>query len=153
MTGQRMIQLPFLVDQERNLYGVKLQDGREVRFATMTADGLSLADEDGNPFTPVIAPNVQKVTPKTGDTVAMLDTRVDGTLYINAAGMLDLLTVRLPSNANSRIGQTRTITTRMAINDFQLIGANLIMGNVGSLAAEDSVSFRKLDDNTWARIA
>lgn len=152
MTGLKMMQFPFLVDESRNFFGVKMLDGREVRLAILTADGLSLADGDGNPFTPVIAANVQKVTPNEGNVVQMVDNRLDGTLYLAGNSMLQILTVRLPSNEKSRIGQTRTIFTKTAIANFNLIGADSIMGNVGSLAAEDTIAFRKVDDNTWVRI-
>lgn len=152
MSGYRMTRVPMLVDENNRPYGFKMQTGDEIPLVFLTADGKSLAGADGQPFTPVIAPNIQKVSPATGSTVQMTDTALDGTLYVNPAAALAALTIILPSEANSRLGQVRRIATSKAIMALTLTGATNILSTVGSLSAGDCVQFLKIDANTWTRI-
>lgn len=149
MTGFRQMQFPFLVDPSGRLQGVRMMDGTEVPFVFLTQDGQSLARADGQPFTPVIAPNIQKVAPVTGANVQMTDNALDGTLYINPAAALANLTITLPSDANSRLGQIRRIATNKAIASLTLTGAASIMNAVTSMSGGDCVQFQKIDSNTW----
>lgn len=151
MSGYRMTRVPMLVDENNRPYGFKMQTGDEIPLAFLTADGKSLADAAGNAFTPVIAPNIQKVAPASGATVQMNDTALDGTLYIAPAAALAALTINLPSEANSRLGQVRRIATNKAITALSITGATLL-STVSSLSAGDCVSFLKIDANTWTRI-
>lgn len=151
MSGWRMGRMSWLMNGDRPI-GVKQQDGVEIMLPFLSADGLSLIDASGNAFTPVIAPNVQKVVPVNGDTVQMLDTGLDGTLFLAPAAALTSLNIILPTDAKSRIGQIRRIAANKAVTGINLTGAATMLSTITGLAAGDCVSFLKIDANTWTRI-
>ena len=94
------------------------------------------------------------VVSTTGQTVVLTDTAKNNTLYITPAGTLAALTVTLPTNGNSNIGQTVTIFSTQIITSLTISGAGAtVQGNVTTLAANAFVSFRKVAANTWARVA
>lgn len=109
---------------------------------TFDADGI-----------PTASYNVQAVSPLTGATVAMANNAVDSTLNITPAGTIAALTVTLPSDATSRIGQVERISTSQTITTLTISGASTIRGNVTTLSANGFVAFQKIAANTWARIA
>lgn len=152
MTGFRMARVPLLIDDTGRPYGFKMMGGEEIPIAFLTADGKSLADSTGNPFTPIIAPNIQKVAPNSGDTIQMADTALDGTLLIAPAAALASLTIILPTEAKSRLGQIRRIATTKAISALTLTGATSIMNTVSSLNGGDCVQYEKVDSNTWFKL-
>lgn len=101
-----------------------------------------------------VTPAIQEASPTTGQTVTMTDDMTDGTLYVTPAGALLALTVALPSNANSRIGQIRRIVTSQIITGLTVSAASAtIFGLPTTLALGGSVSFQKIADGKWARIA
>lgn len=152
MSGYRMTRVPMLVDDSGRPYGFKMQTGDEIPLAFLTSDGKSLADATGQPFTPVIAPNIQKVVPNSGDTIQMSATALDGTLLIAPAAALASLTINLPPEAVSRLGQVRRIATTKAIAALTLTGATSIMNAVTSLSGGDCVQYQKADSNTWFKL-
>lgn len=109
----------------------------------------------GTPLTSLekaVLATVQTVTPTTGQTVSMTDNAVDNTLYLTPAGTLAALTVNLPSNANSRIGQVERIFTTQQITALTVANATTILGNPTTLNVNESVSFQKMAANTWAAV-
>ena len=150
MSGYGQSQLPWLVSNGRAI-GVKMRNGDEMMLPFFSTDGMSLTDIAGNPFTPATAPDVQKVAPASGATVQMTDTALNGTLLVAPAAALASLTVALPTEVNSRLGQIRRIATTKAISTLTVTGAT-ILNTVGSLSAGDCVQFLKIDTNTWTRI-
>lgn len=98
------------------------------------------------------AENIQNATPTAGQTVTMTNNAVDSTLNLTPAGTLATLTITLPTNAASRIGQIERITTSQAITTLTINGATTIRGNVTTLAANGFVAFQKIANDTWARI-
>lgn len=95
---------------------------------------------------------VQLSTPLTGATVLLTDDASNGTLYVTPAGTIAALTVTLPSEANSKVGEERTIVTSQTITALTVNGATTIHGNVTTLAAGASATFRKLAANIWAKV-
>lgn len=92
----------------------------------------------------------QSVVPTTGQTVTMTDNDKDGILYLNPAALLAALTVTLPSNANSKIGQERMIASSKAITLLSVVnpsGGTVIAP--ASLTLGANISMRKVADNTW----
>lgn len=151
MTGFTLGRISWLFNGARPV-GVKQVDGIEIMMPFLSADGLSLIDSSGNPFTPVIAPNVQKVSPVSGDTIQMFDTGLDGTLFIAPVAALTSLMIILPTDIKSRVGQIRRIAANKAVNGINITGAATMLSTITSLAAGDCVSFLKIDANTWTRI-
>jgi hypothetical protein len=101
-------------------------------------------------------PTVQApVVPTTGQTVNMTDSAQDGILQLSPAGTLAALTVNLPSDAQSQLGQQRTImctqiVTALTLN--QIGGSAVFLGAaLTALAANQSVTFTKTAANTWTR--
>lgn len=93
---------------------------------------------------------VQTVVPVNGATVSMTDDDKDGTLHLKPAGALLTLTINVPSNANSRLGQKRCISTTQTITTLTLNGGTLLNG-ISTINANEHISFRKVDSNTWIR--
>lgn len=93
----------------------------------------------------------QAAAPASGATVQMTDNNKDGILLLSPAATLAALTVVLPAEANTRIGQVRRIFTSQNITALTIQGATTIYNNVTTMAAGDAVAFVKVDVNMWAR--
>lgn len=100
-------------------------------------------------ITGAVGPDVQTVAPASGATVQINDNAKDTTLVVNPAGDLATLTINLPSEANSRIGQVIMIRARRNIAAVTLGGATTILGTVGSFLMDDAFVFQKTAANTW----
>lgn len=150
MSGFTMGRIPLLFNGVRPI-GFKQADGTEVFIPILSADGMRLLDKDGNTLSIIPGPSVQKVVPASGDSVQMEDTMRDGTLLVAPAAGISSLTVALPSELNSRLGQVRRIASTKAVTTLNITGAT-ILNTVGSLSAGDCVQFLKIDTNTWTRI-
>lgn len=96
---------------------------------------------------------VQNAVPTSGATVAMDDNSQDGILYLQPVAGLAALTISLPSEANSRIGQIRSIATKQAITILTVGGATTIMSAPASMLLGACYSFQKVAANTWIRCA
>jgi hypothetical protein len=94
--------------------------------------------------------SVQNASPTAGQTVAMTDDSTDGTLNLTPAGLLATATVTFPSDANSRIGQVRRITSSQIVTALTLNGAT-ILNPLAALAVNTNVAFEKTAANTWMR--
>lgn len=93
----------------------------------------------------------QNASPTTGQTVTMNPTAIDQQLYLTPAGTLLALTVNLPADATSRIGQSAIIATSQAITTLTIGGATTIFNPLANLSAGDCWEFRKVAANTWVR--
>lgn len=100
-------------------------------------------------------PDVQALVPLTGETINMGDNAQDGIVQISPAGTLAALTINLPSNAQSILGQKRTIMSTQIITALtldQIGGSAVFIGAaLTSLAANQAVTFTKTAANTWTR--
>lgn len=90
-----------------------------------------------------------KLVPTTGQTVVFANNSIDQTTYLAPAGPLATLTVTIPSEATSRIGQRITLCTSQNIVALTFNGATTIMNTITSLTASDCFTFQKIDANTW----
>jgi hypothetical protein len=101
-------------------------------------------------------PNVQAATPTTGQTVVMTDDDYDAILNLTPAGTLAALTITIPSNAKSRIGQVIHISSSQILTSLTISSAGqTLRGAPTTFAAVASAycSFMKVAANTWVRIA
>lgn len=92
-------------------------------------------------------------SPLTGATVAALANNLDQTLYITPAGTIAALTVNMPADAVSQIGQQVQVTTSQIITTLtlgQTGGGATILGNVTTLAAGATIILTKQAANTWS---
>lgn len=122
--------------------------------ARFDADGVGLYNPSGQPLGPANGGGVQQLaSPLTGATVQLTDDARSGLLYVTPAGTIAALTVALPSNANSVVGQKETIVTSQTITALTVNGAGTILGNVTTLAAGAAVTFMKVASDVWARVA
>lgn len=101
---------------------------------------------------PASLPTVQAATPLTGTTVSFANNNVDQTIYLTPAGTLLALTVPLPSNATSRIGQDVTIASTQTITNLTVNGAGTIINNPTTLIASSAVRLRKVANDTWMQL-
>jgi len=98
----------------------------------------------------------QLSSPASGATAQMTNNNKDGILLLTPAGTIAALTVNLPDDAVSRIGQVRRIFTSQNITALTLQGfpgnaAQTIFNNITTMAAGDAVAFVKVAANMWAR--
>lgn len=95
----------------------------------------------------------QTASPTTGQTVVMNDNSIDGLLYLTPAGTLATLTVTLPTNANSRLGQTRRLSTTQDLTALTVnVAGGTVVNSPTTLLANSTVAFQKVATNTWMRI-
>lgn len=93
----------------------------------------------------------QTVAPTSGQTVVMTDNSLDGVLYLTPSGLLALLNITMPSNANSRLGQVRRVVTTQTITALNLLGGTLLNAPT-SILANTGVTFVRVNATTWAAI-
>ncbi len=95
---------------------------------------------------------IQASSPTTGQTVVMTDDNRNGTLVLTPAGTLATLTVTLPTEANSQIGQFRSISTTKALTILTVNGAVTIYNAPTVMSIGDIITFKKTAANTWMRV-
>jgi hypothetical protein len=96
----------------------------------------------------------QFVSPSSGATLTMVQNDLDGTLAMAAGGALDPITVNLPANTVSITGQRRTLASTTAVSNLTLQATGCtVLGNVTSLAAGAAVTYEKVGDTYWQRVA
>lgn len=93
---------------------------------------------------------IQTATPAAGQTVAMTADSNDRTLYLTPAGTLATLTVTMPADATSRLGQIARVASTQGVTLFTINGGT-ILNLVSSLNAGDCVTYQKVAANTWIR--
>jgi len=91
--------------------------------------------------------------PVSGGTVNIVNTGISGLTVINPAGTLATLTVSLPSDANSKLGQIERICFLRAITLLTINGASSILGAPAAAALGDNIGFQKVAANQWVRLA
>lgn len=96
-------------------------------------------------------PRVVNTSPVAAATVVMTADRRDETAYLTPAGTLATLTVTLPANATSQLGQFARITTTQTLTALTVNGAGTILNNPTTLTAGTTVAFQKVANDTWAR--
>jgi|SRR6478752_6224066 len=90
--------------------------------------------------------------PVSGGTVAINNTGMSGLTVINPAGTLATLTVNLPSDASSRVGQIERIAFLKSITLLTFAGAPSIIGAPTAAALGDNIGFQKVAANQWTRV-
>jgi len=90
--------------------------------------------------------------PSTGGTVTVTNTGMSGLTVVNPAGTLATLTISLPADAASQIGQIERIAFLKAITLLTISGATTILGAPLAAVLGDNIGFQKVAANTWTRI-
>lgn len=90
--------------------------------------------------------------PLSGGTVTITNTGMSGLTVINPAGTLATLTVNLPADATSKIGQIERIAFLRAITLLTVGGATTILGAPAAAALGDNIGFQKVAANQWVRL-
>ena len=111
-----------------------------------TAGGVTSAAADAKY---ALLGTVKNVTPTTGQTVAFDNAPQDQVLWITPAGTLASLTITLPSESASRLGQRAVIATNQAITSSTVTGATTILNAVSNFSPNDCFAFIKVAANTW----
>lgn len=93
----------------------------------------------------------QTATPTNGQNVVMNDNALDGLLHLTPAGTLATLTITVPSNANSRNGQERIISTTQDLTAITFSGGTLLNPPAGMLG-NSGITIVRVANNTWMRI-
>lgn len=94
---------------------------------------------------------VQPATPATGATVIVQDGQNNVLVNLTPAGTLASLTVQLPTDAGSFIGQEVHIATTKAVTLLTVSGATTIYNPLTVLQPGDVFVMEKIATNTWAR--
>lgn len=95
----------------------------------------------------------QSSSPASGATVAMPDDGASGTLYLTPAGTIAALTVNLPSNAKSVVGQRKQFIssqTVTALTVAQTGGGLVSVGIPTTIGPAAPFTLQKVAANTWA---
>jgi len=91
--------------------------------------------------------------PSTGGTVTVTNTGLTGLTVVNPAGTLATLSITLPADANSTIGQVERIAFLKSITALTINGATTILGAPVSAVLGDNIGFQKVAANTWTRMS
>lgn len=90
-------------------------------------------------------------SPTTGATVQFTSDSRDQLYYITPAGALLALTITLPSNATSVIGQQVRFCITQAVTALTINGASTILNTISALTGGELVCFVKVADNVWSQ--
>lgn len=93
----------------------------------------------------------QTASPATGATVVMNANSIDGLLFLTPAGTLATLTVTLPTDGSSRLGQIRRLSSTQELTALTVNGAT-VLNSPTTLTANNTVGFQKVSAGTWMRI-
>lgn len=95
-------------------------------------------------------PTVLTFTPTTGQTVTIPDQSNSMTIYINPAGTLAAVTLALPSDSVSQVGQVIRVFCTQIVTALTLTN---ILPNLTTLAAVNSgFTIQKIGANSWIRL-
>jgi len=102
-------------------------------------------------------PTVTVATPATGATINFNSGGQDETLFLDHSGTIANLTVVLPTNATSVVGQTLRVFARSAVTALTVTATSQTvysasLASPNNLAATTGVAWQKVAANTWARI-
>lgn len=98
---------------------------------------------------------IQTATPTTGATVVCTDASNDAHLVLTPAGTLAALTITLPTNANSRVGQKVSISSSQILTSLTISGSGLTIANAPTTFAAVTSAFctlQKVASGQWRRI-
>lgn len=97
---------------------------------------------------------IQNSTPSSGDNVVFNTVLTNLTLYITPAGTLATLSLTLPADASSRIGQIcRAFTTQtLTALTVTASGGSIVGTAITTLAQYGMLSFQKVAASTWIRL-
>lgn len=93
----------------------------------------------------------QAASPASGATVVVQDGTNNILVNLTPATLLALLTVQLPSDAGSFIGEEIHIATTKAVTALTISGAVTIYNPLTTLQPGDVFVMEKIGANTWAR--
>lgn len=95
---------------------------------------------------------VSTAAPVSGGTVSNPGGCGDYTLWCQPAATLATLTVNLPLDSASQIGDIARVGSSKTVTLLTLAGPVSILDSVGTLSANQIVSYKKLAADTWALI-
>lgn len=112
------------------------------------AGGLTQAAADGRY---AVSNTVTNVSPTSGQTVAFLNASNDQVLWLTPAADLAALTVTLPTDASSRLGQRVNVACNRNITTFAITapGGGSVLNAITSFSQNDCFAFIKVAANTW----
>ena len=93
-------------------------------------------------------PSVLSYTPTTGQTITIPDLPQDMFVYIAPAGLLLALTIVLPTDAMSFVGQTIRVFCTQPVTALTI---NPVTPVLSSLALNGGFTLQKVTSNSWAR--
>jgi len=101
-----------------------------------------------------LSTTMQTSAPTTGSTVVCTDTNDNAHLVLTPAGTIATLTVTLPTNANSSVGQRVTISSSAEITALTVSGSGLTVTRATlPLAAGGAITYQKTAANAWRNIS
>lgn len=98
---------------------------------------------------------IQTDAPLTGTTVVCTDADSDLHLVLTPAGTLAALTITLPTNANSRVGQKVSISSSAILTSLTISGSGLTIANAPTTFASVVTAYctlQKVASGAWRRI-
>ena len=105
---------------------------------------------DASALAGLLSPS-QTATPNSGDNVQVNNNNLDTNLWlVPVTNPIASLTVTLPNNASSRIGQKVSIGTSKGVSSLTVAGAGTILNAPPLLQAGDLYIFTKVGNDTWA---
>lgn len=127
-----------------------------VRFGVGTDSNILMSDSSaGSGMSWQAMETIQASSPATGANVTFGTVLTNETLYLTPAGTLATLTVTLPADANSHIGQLCRVFTTQTLTALTVAvsGGSYVGTTVTTLAQYAALIFQKVAANTWIRIA
>lgn len=108
-------------------------------------------DQTFAPVPPSLAaPAVQTASPVTGAVVTILNGSNNILLVLTPLGTLSTLTVTLPSDGSTVVGQMITVFCTQIITTLTINGATTIYNGPTSFAVGGKFTLQKMSANTWA---
>lgn len=95
---------------------------------------------------------IQTFTPTSGQTLEMGQNPRDMTLVILGSAPLASLTVALPAEAVSQIGQIVRVAATVAIDEFTLSNGS-VLNAPAQLFDGDAIALQKIEETTWIRVS
>lgn len=95
---------------------------------------------------------VVRYSPATDTVVSFAANDSDQTIFLTPAGTLANLTISLPVEAVSRIGQVVRFGSSKALTNLVINGASVVLAGQTTLAANGTGTYQKVMANTWIRL-
>jgi hypothetical protein len=113
------------------------------------APRTTIGTNGGNGSLPV---SMLAVTPTEGSTVTCPNIPNDMSVQMTPATMLNAITLVLPNEATSRVGQRVFVRSSLAIQQMTVTGATTVDNAVVMFNPGDCVVFFKSAANIWSRV-